>query len=217
MSELKGMTKVYIIESPSNVDVLDGRKEGQALGSILNLAEISNETYGVSDFVTLKLALKRIAEDVIRLRNSLGGVHLHFSMHGCKEGIALTDGTFINWSTFYSIIKEFNDSIGYMTLRDGQKIAPTFLAFSVCEGLEAKIIKTYGDESPYTALVGPTQPVSWSDSLLAYSIYYHNIILKKIGAESAINNMNHVIGIAGLFQSDPGKGFELGNIKRKEI
>lgn len=215
MSKLIMLTKFFIIESPSFIDIIENRKEGDTLGKTLDLARIENETFYVSDIDTLKIAYQRIAKEVNRRKGDLGAVHLHFSMHGLVDGVALSDKTFLDWKTFYSLLKEFNDSIGYISLPNGLKIAPTYLAFSVCEGFEARQIKEYGEESPYTGLVGPTQPVEWSDSLLAFSIFYHNTILKNTGILVALDNMNKIVGIDNLFQADSGKGMKIKTISNK--
>lgn len=209
MSELIEMTKVFIIESPSFVDIFEKRKEGYALGKILELATIDNEIYAVSDLETLRMAFGKISSSVNEIKGNLGAIHLHFSMHGSENGVALSDKTFVDWRAFYDVLKVFNDSIGYISPSGGQKIAPTYLAFSVCYGFSAKKIKDFGDESPYTALIGPTQPVSWADSLLAFSVYYQNTILKRLGVRVALTNMNKIIGLNNIFQSDPGKGIQI--------
>lgn len=205
MSELIDMTKVYIIESPSTIDIIDKNMEGDALGKTLDLAKIENISFEVSDVETLRIAYRRIADDVNINKSNWGGIHLHFSMHGNNDGVELTNRTFLDWHTFYHLLKEFNDAIGYINLPSGLKISPTYLAFSVCHGFEARIIKEFGEESPYTGLIGPTKPVAWADSLLAFSIFYHNTILKKTGVLIAIENMNNVLGLKDLFQIDPGK------------
>lgn len=208
MSDLIPLTKVYIIESPSFRDILDNRKEGLALSKILDLAKIRNEVFGVSDIETLELALDRIAKNVLEIRKDIGMVQLHFSLHGSKEGIALSDKTFIDWITFYPLIKKFNETIEYIKAPNGILFAPTYLIFSVCNGFSAKIIKEFDETSPYTALIGPTAAVEWSDALLAYSTFYHNTLLKKIGLPKAIENMNSVVGLDNIFQFDFGKGMK---------
>ena len=141
MSELITMTKVFIIESPSFIDLIENRKEGDALGKILDLAKIDNVTFSVSDVETLRIAYNRISEEVNRIKGDLGAVHLHFSMHGSKDGVALSDKTFLDWKSFYKLLKDFNDSIGYISLPSGLQIAPTYLAFSVCDGLKQERLK----------------------------------------------------------------------------
>jgi hypothetical protein len=209
MSDLVSMTKVYIIESPSFNDILENRKEGGALSKVLDLSKIRNELYNVSDIDTLRLALTQIAEEVNEIKSELGAVHLHFSMHGSDLGIELSDKTFLDWESFYNIIKEFNDNIGYIELPNGQKISPTYLTFSVCDGFYANTIKDFGKESPFTTLIGPVQPVTWSDSLLAYSIFFHNTIIKKLGTMTALENMNKIVGVEGVFQAEPAKGMKI--------
>lgn len=209
MSDLVSMTKVYIIESPSFDDILENRKEGGALSKVLDLSKIRNKLYNVSDIDTLRLALMQIAEELSKIKSELGAVHLHFSMHGSNLGIELSDKTFLDWGSFYNIIKEFNDSIEYIELPNGQKISPTYLTFSVCNGFYAHTIKDFGEESPFTTLIGPVEPVTWSDSILAYSIFFHNTIIKKFGTKTALENMNKIVGVEGLFKAEPGKGMKI--------
>ena len=206
MSELIQMTKVYIIESPSKDDIEAGRNEGGALGKTLELATIKNKVFTISNVEEFKVVLLEIALEVEEIKADLGAVHLHFSMHGSEDGITLTDETLINWQEFHDIIKEFNDNIKYIELPGGLKIAPTYLTFSVCKGFSATKIKEFGEESPYTALIGPTESVEWADSLLAFSIFFHNVILKKTGTTTALKNMNEIVGLGNVFQADGGKG-----------
>ncbi len=208
MSDLIPLTKVFIIESPSFKDILDNRKEGLALSKILDLAQINNEVFAVSDIETLEIALDRIARNVLEIRKDLGMVQLHFSLHGSSEGIALSDNTFIDWNSFYVFIKKFNETIEYIKAPNGILFAPTYLIFSVCNGFSAKIIKEFDETTPYTALIGPVEAIEWSDGLLAYSTFYHNTILKKMGLPKAIENMNLVAGLENVFQVDMGKGMK---------
>ena len=207
---LINMTKVYIIESPSYMDILDNRKEGEALSKILDLGQIKNEVHSVSNQETLLTALDRIADDVNATKKDLGGIYLHFSLHGNKNGIALSDNTFLNWESFFNFIKHFNDRVSYLET-NGIKISPTYLVFSVCDGYYAKAIKDFDKEkfSTYSIMVGPVSPVEWSDSLLAYSIFYHNVIIKQIGTPAALKNMNTTIGLENVFRADSGTGLDL--------
>lgn len=209
MSELIDMTKVFILESPSKEDNEAGRNEGGALGETLELATIDNEVFTISSLDEFKGALEVIAKEVNEIKGKLGAVHLHFSMHGSDDGIVLTDGTFLDWTKLHEVLKEFNDSIKYIEMPSGLKIAPTFLSFSVCNGFAARAIKDMGDESPYSALIGPTESVEWSDSLLAFSIYFHNVILKKTGTAKALKNMNETVGLDNVFHADGGKGMTI--------
>lgn len=83
MSDLVPLTKVYIIESPFT-DILENRKEGVALSSILSLARIDNEVFSVSDMYTLKLAFQKIAENVLQAKGQLGMVQIHFPYMGLE-------------------------------------------------------------------------------------------------------------------------------------
>jgi len=206
MSELIQMTKVFIIESPSKDDIDVGRNEGSALGKTLDLATIKNKVFTVSTVERLRNALLKIALEVNEIKAELGLVHLHFSMHGSEDGLTLTDEKIITWQEFHNIINKFNDTIKYIESSNGLKIAPTSLTFSVCKGFSATKIKDFGEENTYTALIGPTESVGWADSLLAFSIFFHNTILKKTGLATALKNMNETVGLDNVFQADVCKG-----------
>jgi hypothetical protein len=81
---------VYVIESPSSLDLLDGRTEGRALCQALSLAEIPYWYSLVTDRESLGQA---IGPRLVEAWKTLGGKPpiLHFSMHGNQEGVALTN------------------------------------------------------------------------------------------------------------------------------
>jgi len=190
--------RVYIIESPSAEDILDKRKEGLALSEILSLANISNVYYNVSDRNTFAQAFYRIGNDISTSNQDLGSVTIHFSMHGNKDGIELTSGEFMEWQELHQNIKSLNDSIGYGEVKwaPGKKYGFANLSFSVCHGYNAIAMKAYGEESPYTTVLGPTRAVNWSDSLIAFATYYHLTIHKDANWREAVVLMNYAAGAA---------------------
>lgn len=201
--EIKDITKIFIIESPSLNDVKVDRREGFALSEILRLSNIQNSYINVDSIATFSEALKNISDEIKKDIKKYGAITLHFSMHGNEEGIGLTNGDFIDWQKLYSIIKEFNDLIGYyITLPNGKILAPLNLHFSVCKGFYAIAIKKLGVETPYQTLVAPTDTVNWADSIMAFSIYYHSTLHKTNGSKVALQKMNFINDFDNVFQID---------------
>src|SRR5688572_4013746 len=98
---------VYVIESPSASDLLDGRTEGQALCGVLDLAEIPRSYSLVTNLDTLSSALtSRLVEAWERF-----GVLpvLHLSLHGNEDGVGLTDGTFVTWDQLRRTLRPITD------------------------------------------------------------------------------------------------------------
>ena len=197
------MTKIYIIESPSFMDIFENRSEISALSDMLNLANIENQVYKVSDRETLELAFKSIADDFNSLSKKIV-VNIHFSLHGSEDGIALSDNTIIEWEEFSKIIKELNEAIGYIRLGD-KRISFLALNFSVCNGFSARKIEEYSSDQLFYSLIGPTQTVSWADSLIGFAVYYHNLLKKNVIVKKAIENVNLILNENDLFKVIAGK------------
>lgn len=204
--ELKDITKIYIIESPSSTDILDNRKEGYALSEILKLADIQNQYYNVVDRKNLFECLNRIHNDAKTINGGLGHVIMHISMHGNSDGLGLTNEEFISWKEFAVILSDFNTKLGYIDFGNGFKCSPIAINMSSCKGFNAKAINEYSTESLYSTLVGPIESVNWSDSLLAFATYYHNTIHKTNTIRVAVDVMNKSAGLKNIFQVDAAKG-----------
>ena len=200
--ELKKITKIFIIESPSEEDIKADRKEGLALSEILRLTNIQNKYSKVDSLESFKGTLKQISSEVKENIKGYGAITLHFSMHGNDQGIGFTNGDFLDWKNLYKIIKDFNDDVGYITLPGGRKLAPINLHFSVCKGFNAIAIKHMGVEAPYQSLVAPTVAVNWADSIMAFATYYHSTLHKVKGSKVAIKEMNSINDFNDVFKID---------------
>lgn len=206
---VKDITKIFIIESPSSEDNKEGRKEGLALSEILRLAQIKNSYKDVDGLPNFKLAITKIAQEVKENIKSYGAITLHFSMHGNENGIGFTNEESLNWSGLYSIMKTFNDTIGYIDLPGCKKIPPVSLSLSVCKGFSATAMKEIGTVAPYQSLVGPTCAVNWADSIMAFTTFYHNTLHKQNGSRVAVEKMNFISDLDNVFRIDLMECLEL--------
>ena len=86
---------VHIIESPGDIDLLDGRTEGKCLNELFKLSGIPCSYNMVTTDNALEAVLsQRITEE--SKKHEMFPV-LHISAHASKDGIQLTDGTNIQW------------------------------------------------------------------------------------------------------------------------
>jgi hypothetical protein len=208
--DIKQASKIYIVESPSEQDVSVGRVEGKALCEILKLALIPFDYFDVAEKRGLKETLLKIAGSINSNKEDEVNITLHFSMHGNKAGLQLRSGEFITWPQFAEIIVDFVSEVGtFKHPTTGKRFCPIKLHFSACEGFDAKILKQYSPVALYWLLVGPTQPVNWSDSLIAFATLYHNTIHKTIAYDDAVEKMNLAAGLNNIFQLDLAEGWEI--------
>lgn len=201
---LKNKTRIFIIESPSQNDILVGRKEGLALSEMLKLSEVENEYFQVSNKESLSECFAAILKIEAKRERF---VTLHFSLHGDENGISLTEGE-LTWREFYDdFLKEFTENLRHEKSNKGNIVAPLHFHFSVCKGFFAKKIKEFAKYSPYITLVGPITNVNWSDSLIAFMTFYHNTIHKPIGPRLASEKMNLAANLNNVFQVDLAENF----------
>lgn len=204
MNRLKRMCKIYIIESQSPQDILDKRMEGIALSNSLNLAGVKNDYYQIVNFQTFERCLSLICKDILENKNNkLIAPYIHISAHGDKNGIYLTNNDFLSWEYLSQKTNEINNIIGRV---ERHNISIINYCFSTCEGYYAYKMQDYFEDNLYTATIGPIEKVDWSDSLIAYITFYHQVFYKAKKAIHAIEIMNNAAGLNDIFKVSTGNG-----------
>ena len=202
------ITKVYIIESQSSTEILEGRNEGAALRKNLNIAGIKHLYFNVTTIEELKKCFNEIFEDIKNHPNKFHTITLHFLMQGDVEQIFLTNKKFISWKKLYSILKEFEQKIFYRE-KTGNNIFPVNINFSACKGFYAKRIHEFSNDNLYFALIGPTREIDKSVSIIAFTTFYNYLIIKKSGFKKAVERMNNATGLEDIFELDLYGGLKL--------
>ena len=157
---------VHIIESPNDIDILEGTRQGLALGESLGLAKIPYCYNLVTTKQSFKIALYQ------RLSQAMNDypAHfpiLHFTMHGNQKGIQLTNETFITWLELYNYLMPIKQQIKQ------QYDASLLICMSSCYGSFASSMAQNQYYSSFNFLVGNKNEVFWNDATVAYITFYH--------------------------------------------
>ena len=187
MTERKGGF-VYMIESPSSEDLLDGRSEGRVLIESLRLAEIPAWYSLATTREALETSLK---ERLIKALTEIPDKWpiLHISSHGNNDGIGLSNGEFISWEELRSLLSE---------LVNGME-GGLLICISACVGTSAmRMAMNREDEHTFWALVGNHEDAEWSDAAIAFSTFYHNFLKLKRTIEDSVRAMRIASGDQNL-------------------
>lgn len=173
---------VHIIESPSDQDFLNGRTEGRLLTEGLSIANIP---FSYSIAVNKNALAEALT---IRLSNATK-MHrlypiLHLSTHGNKDGLALTNGDFCQWSELDRNLSAINTAMG----------GNLAVSVSACSGFAGcKMAMKSAGPNPFYWIVGPTKEISLPDIAVAFLTLYH-LLSKGIHLTDAVTAMKTASG-----------------------
>jgi hypothetical protein len=175
---------VYAVESPSAPDLYHNRSERDVITHALGLAgvpcvshcTISRDSFRAALDVGLRGAVSHWAPKVPLI---------HLSTHGHADGIQLSNGEFITWAELSDIVAPVNTAL------NGQLL----LAMSCCEGYCGirMAMRTDNAPLPFYALVGSSQKPEWSETAVAFTVFYHRLA-KGAHVNEAVMAMNVATG-----------------------
>lgn len=173
---------VYVIESPSDSDLLDGRTEGRSLCGALRLAEIPHWYSLVTTSATFSDSLGRCLSEALT-RFGMSPI-IHLSMHGNNEGVALTNGEFISWNNLRTSLAPLTNAMNGGLL----------ICMSSCFGSSGCRMAMHEEtDHPFWALVGNSGSALWSDAAVAYITFYH-LFFKDLPVEQCVERMRLASG-----------------------
>lgn len=179
---------VYVIESPSDSDIYDGRSESDILRLAINLNQIhcfgkcviSKNTFYDAIFQDLNNKVSELSEfygNVIPI--------IHISAHGNKDGIGLSNGEFVSWNELGELLTLINKAL------DNSLI----VCLSSCNGFSGtQMAKKLNSDLPFYALIGHKGQPQWSETAIAYAVFYH-LLAKGKSIDEAVNAMNVASGL----------------------
>lgn len=184
--------RVYIIESPSPVDLYHKISEGELLSRALSLAGIPSTHRLTVNLEAFKASLTIGLQEHLNQADALPPI-LHISAHGSREGIQLTSGEVVNWTELRDLIMPINKAL------NGNLI----LCMSSCEGFNACRMAMSEGDIPFLGIIGHSGKPTWSDTAIAYATFYH-LLAKGHYMQEAVKAMKSASGDSG-FQEIQGK------------
>lgn len=157
---------IYIVESPSAPDLYHRRTEGQVLAEALRLANLTCITRCVISREAFYAALQvGLREEMVNLSGSLPIIHI--SSHGDSEGIKLSSGETLSWAELGALLEPINVALKSQLV----------VAMSCCNGYAGIRMAMKSDDSPlpFFALIGSWENPTWSDTVVAFSTFYHRL------------------------------------------
>lgn len=155
---------VYIVESPSQIDLYQKRSESDLLRQAINLnripcidrTAISKEVFEAAIRIGLPEAMKSF-QGLIPV--------LHISAHGSCDGIQFSNGDVVDWNYLRTLIRPINAALSGGLL----------VCMSSCEGYSgSRMAMTVDeDEYPFFALVGNISKPTWSETAIGFATFYH--------------------------------------------
>lgn len=182
---------VYIVESPSPIDIYHGRSEGARLVETLKLDSIACVSRTAINGTAFVAALKiGLAEEMEQFPGRIPFIHL--SAHGSDDGIQLSSGEIVSWDTLREQLMPINQSLG------GHLV----LCMSACKGYSAcRMAMREGDEPhPYNVVVATGDSPTWSDTAISYLVFYH-LIGKGKTLDEVMQVMKGVSGVDWFWES----------------
>jgi hypothetical protein len=157
---------VYVVESPSAVDIYHDRGEARLLATAVSLNQIPAVTRVAISRDAFEAALTVGLPEEMSSHSGLIPI-VHISAHGDGDGIQLSSGEVIQWHELRELLKPINKAL------DGNLL----VCMSCCEGYAGVRMAMHpGDpEHPYFALVGNMRSPTWSETAVAYATFYHLI------------------------------------------
>ncbi|EHU5198969.1 TPA: hypothetical protein RQJ80_004357 [Vibrio vulnificus] len=178
---------VFLVDSPSSVDLYDGYSIGMALRDTLKAIKIPCFYTLATDQDTFHQAFSfRLPKAIQELSQHTGFnaiPFIHLCMHGAPQGIQLTDKTTIDWFSLRQLLLNHNQVKGFNP----------FVCMASCNGLHAQNMATAFD-SAFTYLIGNTGAVYQSDVTVAYTSFYNSIIHKRSLVDDAVLAMRTASG-----------------------
>lgn len=162
---------VFVVESPSAVDLYHRRSEGEIIRQAVNLNQIPCIVRTAVNLEAFEASLKIGLTEEMKQYQGLIPI-LHISAHGDREGIQLSDDTVIPWADLRQLLAPINTALNNSLL----------VCLSSCEGYSGTRMAMFiKDESyPFYAIVANSEKPLWSDTAVAYSTFYHLLSKGKL-------------------------------------
>ena len=157
---------VFVIESPSAVDLYHRRSEGEIVRQAVELNGISCIVKTAISLEAFNACLKLGLSEAMSQRPGFMPL-VHISAHGNSHGIQLSDGYAMSWAELKECLRPVNQALG----------GSLVVCMSSCEGYSGIRMAMYPEETnlPYFALIGCGAQPTWGETAVGYATLYHQL------------------------------------------
>ncbi len=167
--------RVFILESPSPLDLLENRGERLALEQVCKLVGYDAVTFLLRDGREFRQTCRYVS-GIQGNKNDKTPLFLHISLHGNEDGIAVGEDL-ITWPDLAMEVQKMYDNLRYYH-------GPVILILSACganrQELTDELTKRLkGATEPYVPpefiFVFAEDTVDWRDAVVTWTIFYRQI------------------------------------------
>lgn len=155
---------VYVIESPSAVDLYHHRSEGDLLRQAINLNQIPCTARLAVNYEAFVAAIRIGLYESMKENQGLIPI-LHISAHGFSDGIQLSSGEVVLWHQLRELLVPVNGALS----------GSLIVCMSTCEGYSGSRMAMVIDseDHPYFAIIGNCGKPTWPETAVAFTTFYH--------------------------------------------
>jgi len=187
MNQFMNRPFVFLIDSPSHVDLYDGYSIGMALRDALRAIRIPCFYTLATCKQNFQAALNVRLPDSIHQMQPSANINaipfIHLCMHGAQQGVGLTDNSFITWQELRGLLLAHNNTKGQ----------DPYVCMASCNGFNATSMANAFD-SAFNVLIGNTGAVLQSDLTVAYLSLYNHLFHKYSNFDQAVQAMRYASG-----------------------
>ena len=180
---------VFVIESPSAVDLYHRRSEGDIVRQAVELNGIQCVVKTAISRQAFEACLKVGLSEAMREMPGFMPL-LHVSAHGDAEGLQLSDEYRMSWGELKEHLRPVNQAL------NGSLV----VCLSSCKGYSGIRMAMYPQEAdlPYFALVGCGAEPTWGETAVGFATLYHQL-WRGEHISVAVNAMRIASGNSAFF------------------
>lgn len=167
-----GKVKVFLLESPNALDLVEERGERHSLEQICKLFGHGVASFLLRDSVELKQTLMYVSSIVQADESGRAPLFVHISAHGNADGIAI-GSDHVSWRDLATMLSRAYENLDRYD-------SPVSLILSACGANEQKLTKLiaskYGKDKicfpPEYVFVFSDEEVDWRDAVVVWTMFY---------------------------------------------
>ena len=185
--------RVFILESPNPLDLLENRGERAALEQVCKLLGHSASAFLLRDAQELRKTFAYISS-IKGKKKDMTPLFLHLSAHGNDSGIAVGRDD-VSWVDLASAVQDMYSQLCYYH-------GPVILILSACGANEQELTSELASGlkkaqkifiPPEYVFVFNQDTVTWADAVVTWTIFYHQVkkidFDDKLSVQRLLNNL----------------------------